>query len=195
MFIPPLSAFWACGLFCFDFVYLFGFVTLILFLYVIRLTWPSLAYFLIVHFCLLLLSFSPVAFVFISNVSVMFFTLPFIWAMRPVSILLASFALLFSCQLNLCSLSDYRGWVCHSLGLTCCYFCFSFPSCLFMAGRRVVIEGQNYLRYCRVSVELGRGKSLICITVESMRWPIVITLGTSILMKCLGKSSLFKLSR
>ena len=22
MFIPPLSAFWACGLFCFDFVYL-----------------------------------------------------------------------------------------------------------------------------------------------------------------------------
>ena len=25
--------------------------------------------------------------------------------------------------------------------------------------------------YCRVSVELGRGKSLICITVESMRWP------------------------
>ena len=30
----------------------------------------------------------------------------------------------------------------------------------------VVIEGQNYLRYCRVSVQLGRGKSLICITVE-----------------------------
>ena len=171
MFIYPLSAFWACGLFCFDFVYLLGFVTLILFLYVIRFTWPSLAYFLIVHFCLLLLSFSPMAFVFISNVSVMFFTLPFIWAMRPVSILLASFALLFSCQLNLCSLSDYRGWVCHSH--------FSFPSCLFMAGRRVVIEGQNYLRYCRVSVELGRGKSLICITVESMRWPIVITLGSS----------------
>ena len=50
-------------------------------------------------------------------------------------------------------------------------------------------------RYCRVSVELGRGKSLICITVESMRWPIVITLGSSILMKCLGKSLLFKLSR
>ena len=25
---------------------------------------------------------------------------------------------------------------------------------------------QNYPRWCRVSVELGRGKSLICITVE-----------------------------
>ena len=31
---------------------------------------------------------------------------------------------------------------------------------------RVVIKGQNYPRYCRVSVELGRGKSLIYITVE-----------------------------
>ena len=36
---------------------------------------------------------------------------------------------------------------------------------------------------------------LICITVESMTSPIVITLGSSILMKCLGKSLLFKLSR
>ena len=166
MFIYPLSAFWACGLFCFDFVYLLGFVTLILFLYVIRFTWPSLAYFLIVHFCLLLLSFSPMAFVFISNVSVMFFTLPFIWAMRPVSILLASFALLFSCQLNLCSLSDYRGWVCHSLGLTCCYFCFSFPSCLFMAGRRflililiLILNGRQRPCYARIRLPSYRGRS------------------------------------
>ena len=30
--------------------------------------------------------------------------------------------------------------------------------------------------WCRVSVELGRGKSLICITVESMTSSIVITL-------------------
>ena len=40
---------------------------------------------------------------------------------------------------NLCSLSDYRGWVCHSLGLTCRFFCLSFPSCLSMAGRRFLI--------------------------------------------------------
>ena len=39
-----------------------------------------------------------------------------------------------------------------------------------------------------LSVELGRGKSLICITVESKTSSIVITLGSSILMKCLGKS-------
>ena len=40
---------------------------------------------------------------------------------------------------NLCSLSDYRGWVCHSLGLTRCFFYLSFPSFLSMAGRRFLI--------------------------------------------------------
>ena len=41
---------------------------------------------------------------------------------------------------------------------------------------RVVI-GQHFKpRYCRVSVELGRGKSLIYITVESMTSSIVIAL-------------------
>ena len=43
----------------------------------------------------------------------------------------------------------------------------------------VVDIQQNYPRWCRVSVELGRGKSLICITVELGR----------------GKSLIFKLSR
>ena len=33
-------------------------------------------------------------------------------------------------------------------------------------GRIVVVEGHFNPRYCQVSVELGRGKSVICITVE-----------------------------
>ena len=37
---------------------------------------------------------------------------------------------------------------------------------LYYSSKPVVI-GQHFKpRYCRVSVELGRGKSLICITVE-----------------------------
>ena len=50
----------------------------------------------------------------------------------------------------------------------------------------VVIEGHFNPRYC-IGIGIGRGKSLTCITaVESMTSPIVITLGSSILMKCLG---------
>ena len=40
----------------------------------------------------------------------------------------------------------------------------------------VVDNGHFKPCWCRVSVELGRGKSLICITVESMTSSIVITL-------------------
>ena len=66
-----------------------------------------------------------------------------------------------------------------------------FNPCYCRVRSRKIINMHNG----RVSVELGRGKSLICITVESMTSSIVITLGSSILMKCLGKSLLFKLPR
>ena len=61
----------------------------------------------------------------------------------------------------------------------------------------VVDVQQNYPRWCigigiglgigiGIGIGIGRGKSLTCITaVESTTSPIVITLGSSILMKCL----------
>ena len=81
--------FWACGLFCFDYFYLFGFCHFIL---VFICHSPYLGFinlFSYFAFCLLRLSFFPVAFLFIFNLSVMFFTLPFIWVMQEVSHLLA----------------------------------------------------------------------------------------------------------
>lgn len=39
---------------------------------------------------------------------------------------------------NECSLLDYRGWVCHSLGLTYSFYCSSLSRCLFMTGKTLL---------------------------------------------------------
>ena len=56
--------------------------------YVIRLTWASFTYFLILLFCLLRLSFFPVGFVFIFNLSIMFSPCPLFGLCRRFPIFL-----------------------------------------------------------------------------------------------------------
>ena len=94
IYCPAVSVFallWVCGLFCFDFVYLSCFASLFWFI----CHSPSMGFInLFFLFCILFATpFDfPCGFFVSFMLSVMVFTLPFIWALRAVSNLLTLFA-------------------------------------------------------------------------------------------------------
>jgi len=80
LFYFSVLALWAIVLILFTFAVLSFYSCF----YVIRLTWALFTYFLILHFVCYAFYFSLWDFCLFSAVSVMFFTLPFIWAMRAL---------------------------------------------------------------------------------------------------------------